>query len=348
MLSLRGAPDSARAIGPMVQLLETVAFSLRTWDTGRSTMNRTGGRNTDAESPTSTALARTPSRLLAPGLTLTISFVLVYLAPEDRHFGRQLHNGTWNGIVGMLQSQEADMSGVALMMSPDRIPVVDGGESVLPVYISIAHARPTPEADMIGFIKPFTIQPGSREGFRWLPSPLNQLPALTRRCEAPEPRVLAKSSRQAPAGPSHRRFPPEHHILKMADLVVSPLSLLTCQLIGPFSLLMCPLSLSLTVHCHFLPHTGQHGSNQVHLARFNFTRAALGSSWRPSCDSMMTHRLSLLTTQQEIASVADTPPLPPPLPADKVRGAGRANTPVVCGVTPLPDQRYYPWLTNQF
>ncbi len=55
-----------------------------------------------------------------------------------------------------------------------------------------------------------------------------------------------------------------------------PLRLITCQLIGPFSLLTCPLSLCRTVHCHFLPHTGQHGSNQVYLARFNFTRAALG------------------------------------------------------------------------
>ncbi len=73
----------------------------------------------------------------------------------------------------------------------------------------------------------------------------------------------------------------------MVDLVVCPLSLLTCQLIGPFSmltcqligsfsLLTCPLSLCLMIHCYFLPHTGQHGSNQVHLARFNFTRAALG------------------------------------------------------------------------
>ncbi len=57
--------------------------------------------------------------------------------------------------------------------------------------------------------------------------------------------------------------------------LIGPFRLLTCQLIGPFSLLTCPLSLCLTVHCHFLPHTGQHG-NQVLLARFNFTRAALG------------------------------------------------------------------------
>ncbi len=58
--------------------------------------------------------------------------------------------------------------------------------------------------------------------------------------------------------------------------LIGPFSMLTCQLIGSFSLLTCPLSLCLTVHCHFLPHTGQHGRNQVHFAWFNFTRATLG------------------------------------------------------------------------
>lgn len=54
--------------------------------------------------------------------------------------------------------QEVDMSGVTLLLSPDRAAVVDAGEWVISVFRSIVHARPTPEADIAGFIKPFTVQ----------------------------------------------------------------------------------------------------------------------------------------------------------------------------------------------
>lgn len=50
------------------------------------------------------------------------------------------------------------MSGVGLLLTPERNQVFDFGEWVIWSFRSIVHARPTPEADILGFIKPFTVQ----------------------------------------------------------------------------------------------------------------------------------------------------------------------------------------------
>ncbi|KAK8393822.1 hypothetical protein O3P69_006858 [Scylla paramamosain] len=76
---------------------------------------------------------------------------LVYVFPEDRLFGVQLPNGTWNGIFSLVQDQKVDMSGVPLIMSPERIKVFDAGEWIQSAFRSIVHLRPTPEADILGF-----------------------------------------------------------------------------------------------------------------------------------------------------------------------------------------------------
>lgn len=46
------------------------------------------------------------SLMVFPPMTTTItSSSLVFLVPEDRLFGVQLPNGTWNGIMGLLERQ---------------------------------------------------------------------------------------------------------------------------------------------------------------------------------------------------------------------------------------------------
>ncbi|KAF0300287.1 Glutamate receptor ionotropic, delta-1 [Amphibalanus amphitrite] len=59
--------------------------------------------------------------MLAAGLNFTPKIV----CPKDGKFGYQLPNGTWNGIVGLLQHRRAELMLVSLVMLEQRRRVVD-------------------------------------------------------------------------------------------------------------------------------------------------------------------------------------------------------------------------------
>lgn len=50
------------------------------------------------------------------------------------------------------------MTGLALTMGPGREQVVVIGEWLYQDFRSITHKYPVPEADIAGFVKPFTMQ----------------------------------------------------------------------------------------------------------------------------------------------------------------------------------------------
>ncbi|XP_050690846.1 glutamate receptor ionotropic, kainate glr-3-like isoform X4 [Eriocheir sinensis] len=111
-------------------------------------------------------LLRRPDGLRAVGpmvslvqlIASSLNTCLVFLVPEDRLFGAQFPNGTWNGIMGLLERQEANMTGLALTMGPGREQVVVIGEWLYQDFRSLTYKYPVPEADIAGFVKPFTMQ----------------------------------------------------------------------------------------------------------------------------------------------------------------------------------------------
>lgn len=50
------------------------------------------------------------------------------------------------------------MTGLALTLGPDREQVVVIGEWLYQDFRSLTHKYPVPEADIAGFVKPFTMQ----------------------------------------------------------------------------------------------------------------------------------------------------------------------------------------------
>jgi molybdate-binding protein len=46
------------------------------------------------------------------------------LSPDDK-YGKQVENGTWDGIMGLLARGEADVTSVELTMEPKRSEAVD-------------------------------------------------------------------------------------------------------------------------------------------------------------------------------------------------------------------------------
>ena len=53
----------------------------------------------------------------------------VYLLPERNTHGKKLDNGSWNGLMGLLDRNEADVSPESISMTPSR---TKAGDFVVP------------------------------------------------------------------------------------------------------------------------------------------------------------------------------------------------------------------------
>ncbi|KAK3891588.1 hypothetical protein Pcinc_004534 [Petrolisthes cinctipes] len=78
------------------------------------------------------------------------------VVPEGEDWGRQLKNGTVTGMMGQLQRSEVDMSLTPLGISHWRWQLVDFSEPLFMDETRVIYQRPTPQADIAGFAKPYS------------------------------------------------------------------------------------------------------------------------------------------------------------------------------------------------
>lgn len=55
-------------------------------------------------------------------------------------------------------AQEVDMTGVPMLINPERSRVVEPGFPLMSDSMDLAYMRPVLQADLAGFVKPFTLQ----------------------------------------------------------------------------------------------------------------------------------------------------------------------------------------------
>ena len=58
-------------------------------------------------------------------ITLRLLFRSEFKLPKENAFGKQVKNGSWDGVMGMMERNEVDVTSVELTMEPMRSDVVD-------------------------------------------------------------------------------------------------------------------------------------------------------------------------------------------------------------------------------
>ncbi|XP_047499265.1 glutamate receptor ionotropic, kainate glr-3-like [Penaeus chinensis] len=84
-----------------------------------------------------------------------LNFTYHYVRPLDQEWGRKLPNGSFTGLVGMLDRREADLALGPLSISWDRYQRVDFSTFLYMDWWGILLPRPRLERDFAGFLKPF-------------------------------------------------------------------------------------------------------------------------------------------------------------------------------------------------
>ncbi|XP_068216707.1 probable glutamate receptor [Palaemon carinicauda] len=78
--------------------------------------------------------------------------------PEDHVWGMSLPNGSWTGMLGMLQREEAELALGPFGVSAARAKVCDFSTSLMTEAAGILTVRPTLQrGDVMGFLKPFSL-----------------------------------------------------------------------------------------------------------------------------------------------------------------------------------------------
>ncbi|XP_047497355.1 glutamate receptor-like [Penaeus chinensis] len=78
-----------------------------------------------------------------------------WVVPNDGLYGYMLPNGTWTGMLGLVNRSEADMAGIISITSRYK-QAVDVSEPLYMDEFSVMHKRPVLQSDILGFYKPFT------------------------------------------------------------------------------------------------------------------------------------------------------------------------------------------------
>ncbi|XP_071549700.1 probable glutamate receptor [Panulirus ornatus] len=78
--------------------------------------------------------------------------------PSDHVWGGPSANGSWTGMLGMLQRQEVEFAVGPFGVTPQRETVCDFSDSIYSENNAILMVRPTLQSDVTGFIKPFTME----------------------------------------------------------------------------------------------------------------------------------------------------------------------------------------------
>ncbi|TRY75773.1 hypothetical protein TCAL_07029 [Tigriopus californicus] len=87
-----------------------------------------------------------------------MGFRLINRRPFDLEFGSNLENGTWSGILGELNTNQADLSSVAYANHDGRKGVVDFSASLGPVQsVLLMSASQGPEWTVWPYVRPFSV-----------------------------------------------------------------------------------------------------------------------------------------------------------------------------------------------
>ncbi|XP_042859205.1 probable glutamate receptor [Penaeus japonicus] len=76
--------------------------------------------------------------------------------PADGTFGSKMPNGSWSGVIGLVNRGEADMGYGPLLMSLQRSEGVDFGDSLMFFNFKVMSGRGSPEMNPWGFLYPLT------------------------------------------------------------------------------------------------------------------------------------------------------------------------------------------------
>lgn len=92
-------------------------------------------------------------------LSLILNFKYEIRLCKDGAYGRENEDGTWNGMIGELLRDEADMAIVDLTITRKREKVVDFTLPFMTTGVSILFTKPLKaESTLFGFLSPFTMR----------------------------------------------------------------------------------------------------------------------------------------------------------------------------------------------
>ncbi|XP_071513089.1 glutamate receptor-like [Panulirus ornatus] len=80
------------------------------------------------------------------------------IRPPDSHWGIKLSDGSWNGMMGMVYRNEVEFALGPFAVTAQREDAVDFSMAVHSDNQAIIMVRPGLASDMLGFLKPFTVE----------------------------------------------------------------------------------------------------------------------------------------------------------------------------------------------
>ncbi|XP_068216641.1 glutamate receptor ionotropic, kainate glr-3-like [Palaemon carinicauda] len=93
---------------------------------------------------------------LLNALAKSLKFKYVLVRPPDGAWGIPTSSGDWNGMIGMVKRNEADIALGPFGLTYSRSRVVDFSSPILIDYYRILVKRPRSEPDPWGFLRPFS------------------------------------------------------------------------------------------------------------------------------------------------------------------------------------------------
>ncbi|XP_050732818.1 glutamate receptor ionotropic, kainate 5-like isoform X1 [Eriocheir sinensis] len=90
--------------------------------------------------------------ILAEHLRLCLEYVM----SKERVYGRLTPNGSWEGMMGIVQRREVDMTGALFTVSSARLPAADFSEPIYTDEMTAMYIRPGVEPNIAGFLMPYT------------------------------------------------------------------------------------------------------------------------------------------------------------------------------------------------
>ncbi|KAG7176580.1 Glutamate receptor-like 46 [Homarus americanus] len=98
---------------------------------------------------------RGPMANLLHALASALNFRYTLVRPPDGAWGIPTSGGDWNGMIGMVKRNEADLALGPFGLTYSRSQVVDFSSPILIDYYRILVRRPRSEPDPLGFLRPF-------------------------------------------------------------------------------------------------------------------------------------------------------------------------------------------------
>ncbi|MPC28264.1 Glutamate receptor ionotropic, delta-1 [Portunus trituberculatus] len=83
-----------------------------------------------------------------------LGFCYEFLRASDRSYGLLRPNGSWSGLLGMVQRREADLTGTVIAITAEGLPAFDFSEPVLISEYNVINARPVVTPNMLGLCAP--------------------------------------------------------------------------------------------------------------------------------------------------------------------------------------------------